>query len=272
MSRVADAVYSRLPRLRYEIESRRGNTWVRDIDLDAIAQLEQVSGLEDQQRLEGFLPRLGINDDMPELFPPHLHWALGKGLKVWQYPSQFAPYLVHIARRPVRSYLEIGVQHGGSFITTVEYLRHQGHPVERAVAVDFKWAPGVARYLKTRPFAEQVTLDSTSAKFRAFARNETWDLVLIDGDHRFNECLMDFETIHEHANAIAFHDIVDSLATEVRDVWELVRREHADTYDFAEFTTQYPEVASDRTYLGIGVASRRGAFDRADASEAPAVA
>jgi hypothetical protein len=194
---------------------------------------------------------------MPELFPPHLHWALGKGLKVWQYPCQFAPYLVHVARRPVRSYLEIGVQHGGSFITTVEYLRHRGHPMERAVAVDYKWAPGVARYLKAHAFAEQLTLNSTSARFRAFVRSQTWDLVLIDGDHSFNGCLLDFEAVHGHANAIAFHDIVDSLATEVRDVWELVRREHADTYDFAEFTTQYPEVASERTYLGIGLAIRR---------------
>jgi Methyltransferase domain len=257
MGRVADVMYRRLPRLRYEVESRRGETWVRDIDLGAIAQLEAASGLDDPQRLEALLPRLGINDDMPELIPRHLHWALGEGLKVWQYPCQFAPYLVRVARRPVRSYLEIGVQHGGSFITTVEYLRRRGHPLERAVAVDFKWAPGVARYAKTRAFATQMTLDSKSAEFRALAHSRTWDLVLIDGDHRFKECLMDFETVHGHANVIALHDIVDALAADVRHVWALIRREHADSYEFAEFTAQYPDVARGGTNLGIGVAIRR---------------
>jgi cephalosporin hydroxylase len=257
MGQVADAVYRRFPRLRYEVESRRGTTWVGDIDLGAIAQLEAATGLEDPRRLEEFLPRLGLNDEMPELFPPSLHRAVGKGLKTWQYPCQFGPYLAHVATMPVRSYLEIGVQHGGSFITTVEYLRHRGRALERAVAVDFKWAPGVARYIRTRPFAEQRTLDSASARFRAFARSQTWDLVLIDGDHRFERCLMDFETVHGHANVIAFHDVVDSLAADVPRVWDVVRREHADTYEFREFITQYPEVAVERTYLGIGLAIRR---------------
>jgi hypothetical protein len=65
MGRVADAVYGRLPRLRYEIESRRGNTWVRDIDLRAIAQLEVGSGLEDPERLKELLPRLGSTTTCP---------------------------------------------------------------------------------------------------------------------------------------------------------------------------------------------------------------
>jgi cephalosporin hydroxylase len=264
MPRLApDMVRDRIPpRLRDEIYARWGTKrwirrWIRDIHLGAIVQFEGVSGLEDQKRLEEFLPRLGIADDLPELIPTRLHWALGKGLRVWQYPCQFAPYLIHVARQPVRSYLEIGVHHGGSFIATVEYLRNQGHLVERAVAADKHPSGVVARYARTHAFAEQVTLDSASAEFRAFARRQTWDLVLIDGDHSFKGCLSDFETVHEYAQTIAFHDIVDSLATDVRRVWELVRREHAETYDFAEFAVQYPEVTGERTYLGIGVASRR---------------
>ena len=259
----ADMVRDRIPpRLRDEIVARWGTMWcirrwIRSTHLGAVEQFDGISGLEDPERLEEFLPRLGINNDLPELIPPRLHWALGKRLKVWQYPCQFAPYLVQVARRPVRSYLEIGVQHGGSFITTVEYLRNQGHLVERALAADVHPSGVVARYVMTHPFAEQVVLDSASAAFRALARSQTWDLVLIDGDHSFKGCLTDFETVHGYAETIAFHDIVDSLATDVRTVWELVRREHANTYDFAEFTAQYPEVAGGRTYLGIGVATRR---------------
>ena len=258
-----DMVRSRIPpRLRDGIYARWAKKWwlrrwVRDDHLGVIEHFDAASGLADPEHLERFLPRLGINDDLPELIPPRLHWALGKGLRVWQYPCQFAPYLAHVAGRRVRSYLEIGVQYGGSFITTVEYLRNQGHHVERALAADVRSSGVVARYVKAHPFAEQVTLDSGSAEFRALARGQTWDLVLIDGDHSFDACLTDFETVHGYAETIAFHDIVDSLAADVRRVWELVRREHAKTYDFAEFTAQYPEVARERTYLGIGVATRR---------------
>jgi cephalosporin hydroxylase len=245
------------PRLRYEISVRRGRSYIRDIDLDALDELARADDLGDPDRLERFLPRLGINDDMPELLPRHLGWAFGKGLLVWQYPCQLAPYLVHIGQRPVRSYLEIGVGHGGSFIATVEYLRRTGHPVERALAADISWVPGVSRYVKTRPYAEQITADSASATFRAVARSREWDVAFIDGDHSYEGCLTDFETVHGYARTIAFHDIVDSLAVDVPRVWERMKREHARTYEFAEFTAQYPDVAGGRTYLGIGVATRR---------------
>jgi len=263
MARVADAVRNRVPsRLRDELYSRGATKWwlrrwIRNEHLGVLEHFDQVSGLEDADRLEEFLPRLGLNADLPELIPPHLHWALGKGLRVWQYPGQFAPYLVRIAHRPVRSYLEIGVQHGGSFITTVEYLRQQGHVMERALAVDLYRGPVITRYVKTRPFAEQVALDSAGAEFRALARGQIWDLALIDGDHSFEGCSTDFETLHGCAEMIAFHDIVDSPSPAVGRVWKMVRRAHADTYRFVEFTAQYPEVAGDRTYLGIGLAIRR---------------
>jgi hypothetical protein len=250
------AVFDRLPpRLRYEIAARRGRSWIRDIDLDALEEFDHAEGLEDPQALEEFLPRLGINDDSPEFMPKQLGGALGKGLKVWQYPCQFAPYLALVGRKPIRSYLEIGVAHGGSFIATVEYLRHLGHPIKRAVAVDILWAPGVARYVRSRPYAEQVIADTASPRFQALARSETWDLVFIDGDHSFEGCLRDFESVHGHAKAIAFHDIVDSLAVEVREVWNLVRADYDDEYEFIEFVAQYPDVPE--TGLGIGVAARR---------------
>jgi cephalosporin hydroxylase len=263
VSRIKTLVRTRLaPRLTYEVSSRRGRGWIRDIDLDVLSHLDHADDLSDPRRLEQLMPMLGLNGDIPELFPPELHWALGRGLKAWQYPCQFAPYLVHIARNPVRSYLEIGVMHGGSFITTVEYLRRRGHPVDPAVAVDIGWAPGVARYVKTRPYAYAVLSDSASDRFRRLARSRTWDVALIDGDHSFEGCLRDFLTLHGHARSVAFHDILDDLPVEggppmeVARVWEHVRREYADEYSFQEFTEQYDGVAAGRGRLGIGLATR----------------
>ncbi len=44
-----------------------------------------------------------------------------------------------------------------------------------------------------------------------------------------------------------------------RSAWREVREEHADAYDFAEFTEQYPEVQKrvGGTLLGIGLAVRK---------------
>ena len=53
--------------------------------------------------------------------------------------------------------------------------------------------------------------------------------------------------LEEHLNdtgvrIIALHDIVDAGAPDVRRVWREIRQQHAETYEFVEFTEQYPEV------------------------------
>ena len=240
----------------------RGFPPITGIDLSRAGEIRGADAerLRDARYLErDLLPRLGANDDMPELFPPHMRELLGFGLRYWQYPCQLAPYLAHIAPLGVRRYLEIGVQHGGTFVITTEYLdRFAG--IDDAVAVDVMNVRSLRRYSRERPQARFVRESSRSDRFRSLLRESgPFDLALIDGDHRYEAVLSDWETVRGHARLVAFHDIVDSLSPGVRQVWREVRERHADEYEFLEFTEQYDEVRerTGNTYLGIGLAVPR---------------
>ena len=115
------------------------------IDTSRVELLDQVSeeDLRDAGRLEReVLPRLGLNADLTELLPPALQPYLDQGLRYSQYPNQFGPYLACLARYPVRSYMEVGVQHGGTFLITTAYLSRL-HALDRAVAVDMFAVPAL---------------------------------------------------------------------------------------------------------------------------------
>src|SRR3954470_7475739 len=133
MSAVKEIVRGVLPeRAIWEINHRLGRTWTKEIDLDAAAVFAEadLEALRSPRRLEELLPRLGLNDDVPAWMPSELQPFLGKGLRVWQYPNQFGPYLASLAGLHIRSYLEIGVQHGGSFAATLTFLhRVKGQPL-----------------------------------------------------------------------------------------------------------------------------------------------
>jgi hypothetical protein len=243
------------------LKRRMGHPLASPIDLSRAEVLREadLTTLRDARALEQLLPELGLNDEAPELFPPDLRRDLGRGLRFWQYPSQLAPYLVLASGLGVRRYLEIGVQHGGTFVVTVEYLARFG-PIERAVAADILDVPDLRRYGRLRPGARLVRRDSGTAAFRRLVEREgPWDLVLIDGDHSREAVRRDWETVRPHARAIAFHDVVDAWCPGVRETWREIRSEYAGEYSFQEFTAQYDEVGARTgdTHLGLGIAIRR---------------
>ena len=190
---------------------------------------------------------------------PELHRSLGQGLRSWQYPVQLAPYLVLLSGLGIRRYLELGVEHGGTFVLTTEYLS-RFDPIERAVAVDLNRLRSAHAYRRLRPQARFAMVDSGSPEFRTLlGREGPFDLALIDGDHSEHAVRRDWETIRPHARVVAFHDIVDSLSPGVAAVWSEIRERHAGEYEFHEFTRQYESVRAreGRTFLGLGVAVPR---------------
>ena len=231
--RVAGAVGGRLP---------------EPIDLAPLALLRDVD-VTDAAAVEELLPRLGLADDVPLVIPEHLRPFLGTGLRHWQYPNQFGPYLAHLATLEIDSYLEIGVRHGGTFLITVEALKPT-----TAIAVDIDRVPA----LQGRPGVEFVQADRRSRRFqRLVEQRGPFDLVLVDGNHAYDAVRNDVDTIREHANVIALHDIVDQASPGVRQAWAELRQDTR--FDFHEYTAQYDEVV-DRigsTVLGIGLAVRR---------------
>ena len=226
------------------VAAAAGGRLPEPIDVSTLSLLRDVDPT-DAAALEAVLPRLGLADDVPLVIPEHLRPFMGKGVRHWQYPNQFAPYLAHVARLGVRSYLEIGVRHGGTFLITAEVLEPK-----RAVAVDIDRVPALAGH-------ETFQGDSRSRRFERLARSQTWDLVLVDGNHAYEAVRSDVDTVLAHANVIALHDIVDQASPGVRRAWAELRDQPG--FDFFEFTAQYDEVVEHvgGTVLGIGVAVRR---------------
>lgn len=239
------------------------------IDLNAVNLLRQadIDILGDASRLEAeLLPALGLDREMLDdggfgpIVPASIRGFAGMGLQAWQMPNQFAPYLAHLSRYPIRSYLEVGVRHGGTFVITTEYL-NRFQTIERAVGVDIAESPSTAEYARANPHARFARLNARSRRFRRLvSRRGGWDLVLIDADHREQAVRRDLEKVIGSARIIAFHDIVTTIAPGVRKVWDEFKSSEGARFDFFEFDRQYDEVVrrTGRTWQGIGVAIERG--------------
>lgn len=219
-----------------------------------------AEALADPAALEPLVAQLGINAEFARVLPPDLRPLAGTGLRASQYPNQLAPYLALLGELGISSYLEVGVDHGGTFLITTRYLRRR-HPLDRAVAVDRFEVPALSAGPGAGAATEVLRLDSASRAFARYLESQPrFDLALIDGDHSERGCRRDFETVAPHARVVAFHDIVGANTPGVRAVWAWIRQTRADEYEFHEFTRQYPAVESSagETYMGLGVAVRTG--------------
>lgn len=272
--RLRDGVAGVLPRrLREPLGSRirlgRFNpacSLPEPLDLSPLAAVRTADAdrLLDPAWLERLLASLGLSEDLGSrsLFPDELSPFLGTGLRQAQYPNQLAPYLVELAGRRIRSYLEIGAQHGGTFLLLSEYLRRTSG-LERALAVDLYRVPAIADYRRAKPAVEvrAIRTSSASRRFRRLVEDEgPFDLVTIDADHSEEACRRDFEAVREHSRLIAFHDVVGSDTPGVVAVWDDAKRSYGGEFDFSEFVAQYPQVQAAHQgacFLGIGLAARR---------------
>jgi cephalosporin hydroxylase len=241
---------------------KEGFAPARELDVAPLEILRtaDVGVLRDPGRLEAeILPALGLNDEELDEFPRELYPHTGKGLRHWQYPRQFAPYLVALSRLPISSYLEVGVRHGGTFLITVEYLS-RFTTLRKAIAMDVVDSPWLRRQLAGRPGMRMVVGDSQIPQFGWFVEREgPFDLALVDAAHHEETAQRDLEAVRPHANVVVLHDVVSQACPGVGAVWRRFRAEEAGEWDFAEFTDQYDDVLERMggPYLGIGMAVRK---------------
>jgi len=249
---------------------RRIDRWrlnkTKPVDFDYLKLLknQSIENLKDQQSVEQLLLSLGLNDENLNEFPKELYTFCGYGLRHWQYPKQFAPYLIHLSQYSIQSYLEIGVRHGGTFLITVNYLK-KFNAIQRAFAIDIVKNNVLQNYCTQTATLQFLQMDSNSKEFKNFIELEQRiDLVLIDGNHEETYCRKDFETVRNHANLIAFHDIVSDACSGVRKVWKEVKSKYAKEYEFYEFTEQYDSIQrrTDQSFLGIGLVIRKDFIQR----------
>jgi hypothetical protein len=232
------------------------------VDLSYIKLIREkdLNYLSNPERLEkDLLLKLGLNDEQLEEFPEELYLFCGYGLFYWQYPNQFSKYLVRLSKLKIKSYLEIGVRHGGTFIITVEYL-NRFHPIGEAVGIDIGYCPSLKKYKKDNSKIEFFRADSQSLHFKEFIKNhEVFDLVLIDGNHEKEFCQSDFDTVKDKANIIVFHDIVSDVCPGVVHIWNELKQKYQDEYCFFEYIDQYKSVKerTGQVFLGIGMAVKK---------------
>ena len=224
------------------------------IDLSRVALLRDATldQLANPAELERLLPEIGLNDEAIAEFPAELRARCGHGLRIWQYPAQFSKYLVQLSRLQVRSYLEIGIRHGGSFVATAEYLE-RFHPLEFAIGVDIIPCPSMATYQVQNPKADFWCINARAPEFVArLDRIGPIDLVFIDSHHEEEQCRAEIEMLAGRARMLAFHDIVNVGCPGIGRVWDDLKR--SPSYTTFEYADQYGDLGP---FMGIGLAVKK---------------
>lgn len=207
------------------------------------------------------LPSLGLNNENLDEQPSELihYMGGGIGLRIWQYPIQFAKYASLISKHAskIRSYMEIGCRYGGTYIFHVEYLRSLNKSTfNRAVAVDIiEESPLLRAYNEATATSSFMRENSCTGQFREFMATNFFDLVFIDGDHSYEGVKNDADISMSSSNIQVFHDISSQVCPGVSKYWREHKEQYASTHDFYEFTEQYDSVRG--VFLGIGVSVRK---------------
>lgn len=215
--------------------------------------------LDDQAYIENTLiPALGLNNEILNEQPAELSAYFGTGLHLWQYPSQFASYLVWLAQnaKEIKSYAEIGCRWGGTFIIINEWLRRIGAPIEFAIACDpVEITPFVRRYQEICDWPIHYRQQfSTDADFVSYIQEMAPEFVFIDGDHSLEGVMHDHMITRAAAKIIVHHDITSDICWGSTFFWRYVKASE-DNFEAFEFTQQYESVQG--SYLGIGVLKRK---------------
>lgn len=221
------------------------------IDLGMVERIRRAEPavFTDPTRLEALILELGLNDDGLDDFPASLLPHCGHGLKIWQYPRELAAYLAHLVRLEVRSYLELGTRHGGTFVVTVESLARCGL-LESALGVDIMPCPSMLEYVASEPRARFAQVNTQSDDFaRVVDEHGPFDAALIDANHSAAECRRELSVLAHRCRVIAFHDIANTEFPEVGTVWNEVKA--LGTFRCFEYISGYRE---PHTPMGLGLA------------------
>jgi len=213
----------------------------------------EIKDLKNVKAMENMLLELGLEDERcDQYYPKRFHKYCGKGLKVSQYPNQFAEYLVYLSDKKISSYMEIGTRWGGSFIITVEYLKRFGKIGNCAICDRIGETEHLREYHKFQKFT-YLQMSSGSMRFRNYLKNRKFGLILIDGFHHGGMPEYDFNSTRDKSKYLAIHDIRSIHSLEVVDLWNKLKRNKK--YNSVSFVQRYPEMKNE--YMGMGILEKK---------------
>lgn len=198
---------------------------------------------------EHFILELGLNDECLYEQPPELNQYFGKGLKIWQYPNQISPFIQSLNGISCKSYMEIGVRHGGNFILITEVLA-KINPNIITYACDINPMSEILKeYRKHRNFV-YLEMSSLTDEFKSFCENNYIDFAFIDGDHSYESVMSDYQIFKNKLETkhIVFHDIRNDSCPFSVAVWNEVK--YTPGCVWREYILQYESVVGN--FLGIG--------------------
>jgi hypothetical protein len=139
--------------------------------------------------------------------------------------------------------MEIGVNKGGTFYLVDSFLRALNTEFQYSVALDVKNVlQDQEEYFKKYSDTKIILGDSKKVDVP-----ENFDMILIDGDHKYESVKRDFEKFKDKGTYICFHDTrILHRRTNVKKLWEEISDVE---YNKIEFINTSPRVKNP---LGIG--------------------
>ncbi len=162
---------------------------------------------------------------------------------IYQNPNQIASALVYLSQFKFNSYCEIGVFQGGNFLFVSDYLS-RFNPDIVCTGVD------PTDYLND-DILEVINGESRYNYFKGTSfdlAREKFDLVFIDGRHKFRWVRRDWNNLGNNAKICMFHDIQEWSCPDVVAFWNWIKENYPDRkkLEFLQNTYEKPS-------LGIGI-------------------
>lgn len=204
--------------------------------------------LADREFLQELIQtKIGITLNVTKLRLPSRVQQYFGGFKSKQYPFELASFLAWVATRSheIDSYLELGVERGGTFFVLDAFLRRLNPRFRGSLGIDTS-----DRILKNGFPDYHAKFDTCRFQCVAaekFELNESFGLALIDTNSSYDAGRKLFEQLRGRCRYMAFHDIrFVARKIEVHKLWAELKQQ----YEHWEFITTDPDYPVP---IGLGV-------------------